>query len=270
MIEYVSASSVKRRPLRHGKNSMKNGGFIDIHSHFIYGVDDGAQTREMMFQMLDSASENGITCLVSTPHMTLGLKSFDFSTYNKHVQEAEDYCSRFHYPIRIYKGAELLYTPAMDFYIENHKLPVSEYNGMALIEFSPEISLTDMVHAFAVLERSGYKYVLAHMERYRCLSFLGRARKLKQEYPELRYQINSNSILGLNGSAECFKVKKWLAEGIVDFIASDAHNLTSRKFRHKEVYAMLKDQISSEKLDGLLARYYEPEKADSFEKTDKH
>ena len=30
-------------------------GFTDYHAHFVYGVDDGAQTREEMYTMLDAA-----------------------------------------------------------------------------------------------------------------------------------------------------------------------------------------------------------------------
>ena len=42
-------------------------GFRDIHSHFVYGVDDGARTREDMEAMLDAAHADGIASLVSTP-----------------------------------------------------------------------------------------------------------------------------------------------------------------------------------------------------------
>ena len=62
---------------------MKNGrqecvsGFADIHSHFVYGMDDGAKTREDMEAMLVAAYADGIKSLVATPHMTPGIKPFD-------------------------------------------------------------------------------------------------------------------------------------------------------------------------------------------------
>ena len=37
-------------------------GFTDYHAHFVYGVDDGARTREEMFAMLDAAAAD-ILCL---------------------------------------------------------------------------------------------------------------------------------------------------------------------------------------------------------------
>ncbi len=39
-------------------------GFTDYHAHFVYGVDDGARTREEMFAMLDAAAADGVTRLL--------------------------------------------------------------------------------------------------------------------------------------------------------------------------------------------------------------
>lgn len=41
-------------------------GFTDYHAHFVYGVDDGARTREEMFAMLDAAAADGVTRLFAT------------------------------------------------------------------------------------------------------------------------------------------------------------------------------------------------------------
>ena len=36
-------------------------GFTDYHAHFVYGVDDGARTREEMYAMLDAAVQDGVS-----------------------------------------------------------------------------------------------------------------------------------------------------------------------------------------------------------------
>src|SRR5678816_2221071 len=43
-------------------------GFADIHSHVLYGVDDGAKTRDDSLKMLELASRSGTTDIVATPH----------------------------------------------------------------------------------------------------------------------------------------------------------------------------------------------------------
>ena len=48
-------------------------GFTDYHAHFVYGVDDGARTREEMFAMLDAAAADGVTRLFATSHSTPGM-----------------------------------------------------------------------------------------------------------------------------------------------------------------------------------------------------
>ena len=51
-------------------------GFTDYHAHFVYGVDDGARTREEMFAMLDAAAADGVTRLFATSHSTPGMEPF--------------------------------------------------------------------------------------------------------------------------------------------------------------------------------------------------
>ena len=51
---------------------------IDIHSHILYGVDDGPKTLERSLEMLDYAQKDKITTLFATSHFKPGLES-DFS-----------------------------------------------------------------------------------------------------------------------------------------------------------------------------------------------
>ena len=51
-------------------------GFTDYHAHFVYGVDDGAQTREEMYAMLDAAAADGVRHLFATSHSTPGMERF--------------------------------------------------------------------------------------------------------------------------------------------------------------------------------------------------
>lgn len=50
-------------------------GFTDYHAHFVYGVDDGAQTREEMYAMLDAAAADGVRHLFATSHSTPGMNA---------------------------------------------------------------------------------------------------------------------------------------------------------------------------------------------------
>lgn len=57
----------------------------DIHSHFVYGVDDGAPDRAHMQQLLDAAYHQGIGLLMATPHVVPGVEPFDGALFQAHL-----------------------------------------------------------------------------------------------------------------------------------------------------------------------------------------
>ena len=87
-------------------------GFTDYHAHFVYGVDDGARTREEMFAMLDAAAADGVTRLFATSHSTPGMEPFPRDVYQRHLDFARAYCAEKGYDLMLESGSELLYTPA--------------------------------------------------------------------------------------------------------------------------------------------------------------
>ena len=220
-------------------------GFTEIHAHFVYGVDDGPKTRREMEAMLNAAHEDGISELFATPHVAPGLKPFPFDRFELHLEEARAYCRQRGYGMRLHTGAELMYTPAMARFALERKLPALGDSQQVLMEFAPDVSMRDMRNAVELLERSGYTAVLAHVERYNCL-FLGKnAWKLKEEL-DVRYQLNASSVIGGRGFLRNAFVRRWLREGLIDFVASDAHNCTSRPFRMREAYASLRRNYGQE------------------------
>ena len=97
--------------------------FADVHSHFVYGVDDGAKTQEEMKAMLDAAWQDDVTTLVATPHRTPGVHPFDEALFERRLAEARDYCQLRSYAMNLWAGAEILYTPALEQYMTCHPLP---------------------------------------------------------------------------------------------------------------------------------------------------
>lgn len=76
--------------------------FADVHSHFVYGVDDGAKTQEEMKAMLDAAWQDDVTTLVATPHRTPGVHPFDEALFERRLAEARDYCQLRSYAMNLW------------------------------------------------------------------------------------------------------------------------------------------------------------------------
>lgn len=141
-------------------------GFTDYHAHFVYGVDDGARTREEMFAMLDAAAADGVTHLFATSHSTPGMEPFPRELYLRHLDFARAYCREKCYDLTLESGSELLYTPAAAYAAAEHSLITLGGTDWVLLEFVPDVAAAEVETALRQITGSGYRVLLAHIERY--------------------------------------------------------------------------------------------------------
>lgn len=216
-------------------------GFLDLHHHLVYGLDaDGPKTREEMHRMIDLAARDGITDLVATPHVTPGLRPFDLGAFLARLQEARDYCREQGHAIRLYPGAEVLYTDYACDHLQMGRVPTLAGSQHVLVEFSPDIPFDRLEHSLRQLVQAGFLPILAHTERYPCLTrHPKRATALKQQLP-LSYQVNASFFLRKQGFLLRRFVRHLLKTGLLDFVSSDAHNTGSRRVNLREGFASLK------------------------------
>jgi len=244
---------VKKRPQKKKKGSAAASdmtGFTDIHSHFIYGVDDGAKTYEDMIDLLDAAYADGIRGLVATPHHTPGIAPFPEELFLQRLNEAHQYCQARGYDITLYAGAEILYTPAMEPYVRQRRLPTYRGTTQALVEFVPDITARELENVLALMEDCGYTTVLAHIERYDCM-VNGQAKRLKSRY-DVRYQINCSAVLENRGFFRAQRVKRWLREGLIDAVATDMHHAKYRPPRMQAAYRALVNLVGQDEAKRLM------------------
>lgn len=212
-------------------------GLTDIHSHFLYGLDDGAKSKKMMEQMLDAAHRDGIRRLLATPHITPGVQPYSLEQIEARAEEARAYCRAKGYPMEIYTGAEILFTPAIDRFVKDRCLPTLADTDWILVEFVPSVSYTDLRDALELFEGAGYNVIAAHVERYDCLRHR-RPYALKEEY-DVKFQMNCSTVVRGRGFFEGIRIRKWLRDGLIDFVGSDAHNMSGRTFMMRSAYRSL-------------------------------
>lgn len=200
---------------------------IDIHSHILPGVDDGAKDMETSLSMLKIAQKSGTDTMIATPHYFMGYYQMESSEIFRSVKELNDKAKENNINVRILSGEEIC--------IDSHTVELFEkgsiisLNGTSymLLEFPLDKLPKNALDTFYELRIRGIKPILAHPERY---MFFIQKPSLINEFIEEGYyfQMNTGSIKGIFGS----KVQKtaliYMEHGLCNFIASDAHSTGRR------------------------------------------
>ena len=228
--------------------------FVDLHHHLIYGMDDGAQSLEDMQKMLLRAELEGVTELVCTCHVTPGYQPFLREKYQQHFAEAEAFIAERGLNLRLHTGCEVLYTDASARLLREGHYPTLAGSDTVLVEFPPDTSFRQLADAAASFCMAGYGVLFAHVERYNALRNLKNVRTLRDEYGVLM-QMNTNTVT----AKKSFFTERWvrhmLADGYIDCVATDSHNLSSRPCKMRICYEMLSERYGSELADELCGGF---------------
>lgn len=213
--------------------------FTDIHQHLIWGIDDGADSRKMMCAMLREAYRQGIKTIVATPHANPGFQPLDMGLCTERLAEAQSFCESENLGIKVLMGAEVAWTYQTPLALRQGKVPTIGGTDYVLLEFWRNISWHEARDAVKQLTRVGYCPVIAHPERY--LAFLQSPKRTLQFRSETGalLQVNANTILSPRNYWERRFTNYLLKAGVVDAIASDAHNCTNRPINMEEAYQWL-------------------------------
>lgn len=228
--------------------------FVDLHHHLIYGVDDGAQSMEMMKDMILRAANEGVTDLVCTSHVTPGYKPFPNERYFAHMEKAKAFIREQGLNLWLYPGCEVLYTDAAPRLLQERHFPTLADTDMVLVEFSPDVSLRQLEEAATSLRVAGYSVLFAHVERYEVLRNLKNVHRLREQF-DVYMQMNANTIIDKRSFFTDRWVKHMLGDGCIDCAATDAHNLSSRVCRMRACYDVLKEKYDENLADELCGGF---------------
>ena len=205
---------------------------IDLHHHLVHGVDDGAQTFEQTQAMLCVATENGISDMIATSHAAPGQIYFDLPLYWDHLEMAREWCDKNHLAIGLYPGAEIFYTDSTLRMLDERRILTLNQSRYVLLEFAGNISYEKLLHIARQFTQAEYLPIFAHVERYRCLTSPGHLRKLQEKYGVM-LQMNANTVLNPGSLWRQLWCRHLLQAGLIDVVASDAHNTGARRCRLK-------------------------------------
>lgn len=224
-------------------------GFADIHSHVLWGIDDGAEEKEACFRMLREAAKDGISLIVCTPHIEPGVTPFDENAFLAAYHESLALISRENLPLRLLPGNEILYTEhTLRFLQEGRIHPLGDTRAV-LVEFFPGESESRISEAVRRIGTTGYRPILAHTERYMRLSRISQIRALKEAGAEI--QINARTLLRKQPLLRRSYFNSLFEEDLVDYVSTDTHDMPGRETCMTEAYDFICDRYGRSRADAL-------------------
>jgi protein-tyrosine phosphatase len=201
---------------------------IDIHSHILYGMDDGAETIDDSVKMAEVYQELGFKKVYCSPHVM----NFYYDNAKAAITEK---CTKLQVELQA-RGLNLELVPFGEIYLDETVLPklkekvLPTIRGRVLVEGPFNEWPFYIEEILFKIKTFGLAPIMAHPERNRELQKdKGKLKSLKEEGCLL--QGNISNMVGAYGSAaqKCFEVL--LKDDLYDYLATDMHS-----WQHKQMY----------------------------------
>jgi protein-tyrosine phosphatase len=218
---------------------------VDIHSHILPGVDDGARDLSESIEMAKVAVQQGMHTIVATPHHMNNRYENQKQSILAKVEELNRVLQEHKVDINVLPGQEVrIHGELVEGYNAGEILPVN-HTQYVLVEFSSSHVPRYTETMFYDLQNKGLIPVIVHPERNQEII----------ENPELLYnlvqkgalsQVTASSVCGDFGK----KIKNFshqlIEANLTHFIASDAHDTFSRPFKMREAFDLIETKYGND------------------------
>lgn len=229
-------------------------GLIDLHTHILPGVDDGAGCFRDAREMAGLSVESGVGVVVATPHANQPgrFENYDTPALRERFLRLEEELAGAGSPLKLLMGMEIMASLDVAEKIGDGRLLSLNGSDYYLLEFpfdAPGRWIQDRLEEVLAL---GKTPIIAHPERYACV----------QESPRWMSrwsgegclaQLNKGSISGQMGRRAARAARALLDGGLAACVASDAHSATGRTTYLEDLRYFLADAYGVAAARRLLA-----------------
>jgi protein-tyrosine phosphatase len=221
---------------------------VDVHCHILPGLDDGPEDVEISLAMAEAAIADGITHVVATPHSS-NEYFFDYPKVRALRAELQEKI-----------GDRLILATGCDFHLSPENLNAlredarrfcinqRDYLLVEFNEYSIPPSMDQTLHEIQLL---GLRPVITHPERNAILR-LQTERLAKWVRLGCFIQVTAGSLTGVFGPGAQKDSLRWLADGLVHIVASDAHNTGRRPLKLQPAFELVRERFGEEKARALF------------------
>jgi tyrosine-protein phosphatase YwqE len=216
---------------------------VDMHSHVLPGIDDGAQNVEESVALVKRMMAMGIKKIIATPHIMADFYRNTPETINNALLLLKTELAQQGIAIPIEAAAEHYFDEVFEKMVDERRL-MTMGDNFALFEYP---FMDAPLNGYKVIQKmiaNGYKPILAHPERYLYMEM--------EDIEGLRnwgcnIQMNTIALTGAYGKEIRKRAENMVDRQLIDFIGSDMHNL-----RHA---AALQDALHMPYIEKVLVDY---------------
>lgn len=225
---------------------------LDIHTHILWGLDDGAPDLDTSLGLAKIAAENGTTDLFATPHVLASDAQISWETITARTAELNTRIKTQGIELTVYPGAELeMNWDMLDLVKEGQRDYCLAGSDYILVELPFQLIPSYADEFIYQMQLRGKIPIIAHPARHEKL----------MAHPEILLawldkgvllQCNGGSLTGYFGGAVQENAQRLLANNLVHFIGSDAHKLEGRNTNLTTVRAEIQKLAGQETAETLL------------------
>lgn len=225
---------------------------VDIHTHILPGMDDGASSPEESLQLAHELSRQGVTVVAATPHFYADRENpSDF--FDRRQNAISLFSDKLDKSITVLPGAEVCYYQGIS---RTERLPdfVIGQTNLILLEMPFCDWTQSVINEVCSIQRDRkLQVVIAHIDRYMS----------KKNIKYIEYMLRLGITFQINASAFLDKKRRntalnMLENRAVHFVASDCHNMTTRLPKLRDAYEVIEKKLESDALTWLCkqSKYY--------------
>lgn len=220
---------------------------IDLHSHILPELDDGAQSLWESLEMARMAVDSGITVMAATPHCVHDRAEEVMDSWQLMTEALRE----MEIPLRLLPGMEIFGTSDTVRLLKEGKLLTLNGSRYPLVEFRFHSTGDEETVILRSLCKAGYRPVVAHPERY---SYVQNNPGLIHQWFRMGclIQVNRGSLLGRFGRHAQAMAVELVERGFATVVATDAHSARVRTPWMRDIREVLTKEISPQCARTLL------------------
>jgi protein-tyrosine phosphatase len=201
--------------------------FVDIHCHILPALDDGPSGWEQSLAMAEMAAADGFAAIVATTHQLGNYAKNSAAIIRSHVSQFQFLLRQRGIALNVLPGADVRIDPDLPGKIKSDQvLTLADRRKHVLLELPHEVYIS-LDPLLAALRTAGLTGILSHPERNQ--GILNQPNVLfKLAEQGCLFQVTAGSLLGMFGAKIQKLSESMIEQGLVDFIATDAHGTNSR------------------------------------------